>query len=216
MAAAVIALTALGMVLVVVGLDRSPRPSLPSAAAGGPASVAPAVVDEAPATERSRRPVTKGGASEFGRVLPASPPTRLTIPGIGVDSGDIVHLGLQDDGSIEVPKDAASPGWFAPGPAPGQLGPAVIAGHVDSKTGPGVFYRLGEVRRGDRVKVTREDGTVATFVVDRVATVEKDSFPTRLVYGPTTRAELRLITCSGEYDDEAGYLSNTIVFAHLV
>lgn len=214
MAAAVIALTVLGVVLVVVGLDRS-RP-LPSAAAGGSTSVAPAVADEAPATNTAKRPVAKGGGSEFGPQLPASPPVRLAIPGIGVDSSDIVQLGLQDDGSIEVPEDAASPGWFAPGPAPGQLGPAVIAGHVDSRTGPGVFYRLGELRRDDRVEVTREDGTVARFVVYRVLTVEKDSFPTRLVYGPTTRSELRLITCSGEYDDQAGYLSNTIVFAHLV
>ena len=78
-----------------------------------------------------------------------------------------------------------------------------------------MFYRLGELRPGDHVRVNREDGTTATFVINRVETFEKDAFPTREVYGTTDRAELRLITCSGQYADEEGYLSNTVVFAHL-
>jgi sortase (surface protein transpeptidase) len=153
---------------------------------------------------------------DFGPVLPGSAPVRLDIPRINVHSSDMVGLGLQRDGSIEVPQDPASPGWFTPGPSPGQYGPAVIAGHVDSKTGPAVFYRLGELTPGDRVSVTRRDGTVATFEVDAVETFEQDAFPTRAVYGATNRAELRLITCSGDYDAREGYLSNTVVFAHLV
>jgi hypothetical protein len=156
-----------------------------------------------------------GARPEFGPVLTGSPPVGLDIPRIGVRSTDMVDLAFQRDGSIEVPKDPDSPGWFSPGPSPGQVGPAVIAGHVDGKTGPAVFYRLGELRPGDRVTVDRQDGTTATFVIDRVETFEKDAFPTREVYGSTDRAELRLITCSGQYDDEEGYLSNTVVFAHL-
>jgi hypothetical protein len=152
---------------------------------------------------------------EFGPVLTGSPPVGLGIPRIGVHSTDIVDLGFQKDGSIEVPLDPDSPGWFTPGPSPGQVGPAVIAGHVDGESGPAVFYRLGELRPGDRVTVDRQDGTTATFVIDRVETFEKDAFPTREVYGSTDRAELRLITCSGQYDDEEGYLSNTVAFAHL-
>lgn len=87
---------------------------------------------------------------------------------------------------------------------------------MDSKSGPAVFYRLSELGRGDRVKVTREDGSVATFAVDKVDTYEKNAFPTRAVYGTTNRAELRLITCSGEYDSETGYLSNTVAYASLM
>jgi sortase (surface protein transpeptidase) len=146
-----------------------------------------------------------------------SRPVALSIPSIGVRSRSIVGLGLAKDGSIEVPRDPASPGWFTPGPSPGQFGPAVIAGHVDGRDGPAVFYRLGELRRGDRVKVTREDGSTASFVVDRVKEYDKDRFPTRSVYGNTTdRAEIRLITCSGEFDEKDGYQSNTVAFAHLV
>jgi hypothetical protein len=153
---------------------------------------------------------------DLGPVLPGSPPVALDIPSIGVHSTKIVGLGLAKDGSLEVPDNAAEPGWFTPGPSPGQFGPAVIAGHVDSTKGPAVFYRLGELRKGDRVKVTRQDGSVAPFVIDRVKQYDKDTFPTRAVYGNSTdRAELRLITCSGDYDERAGYLSNTVAFAHL-
>jgi sortase (surface protein transpeptidase) len=149
-------------------------------------------------------------------VLPGSRPIGLAIPSIDVHSTNIVGLGLEEDGSLEVPRNASAPGWFTPGPSPGQFGPAVIAGHVDSADGPAVFYRLGELRRGDQVKVRRQDRSTAVFVVDRVRSYQKDRFPTREVYGNTTdRAELRLITCSGEYDDKLGYLGNTVVFAHL-
>jgi len=125
-------------------------------------------------------------------------------------------LGLAQDGEIEVPQNADIPGWFTPGPSPGQLGPAVIAGHVDSTTGPAVFYRLSELRPGDHIKVARRDGSIARFTVDRVTNFSKAAFPTRAVYGPTRRSELRLITCGGQYDDQDGYLANTVVFAHLV
>lgn len=223
--AATALLAALGLVLVLVGLSGPSGPPAPSTATppssaatqdAPPGSTAAESAEKRGRASTGRRATAEPGRSpDFGPVLHGSAPVGLDIPRIGVHSRDIVGLGYQEDGSIEVPRNPASPGWFTPGPSPGQYGPAVIAGHVDSSTGPAVFYRLGELRAGDRITVAREDGTAATFTVDRVKAVEKDAFPTREVYGATNRAELRLITCSGEYDQQDGYLGNTIVFAHL-
>lgn len=236
-AAATALLTAVGATLLVLGLigpgPGGPITPAPSPSVGGAAAGPLAQPDDRPNDRRNdgphERPNERPGESagrtgstsssksaRFESFLPGSPPVALRIPSIGVRSSTIVDLGLQDDGTIEVPKNPSAPGWFTPGPTPGQLGPAVIAGHVDSDTGPAVFYRLGQLQTGDRVSVNREDGSVATFVIDRVETFEKDRFPTRAVYGATSRAELRLITCSGNYDDDTGYDSNTIAFAHLV
>lgn len=221
-AAATVLLAILGTVLILIGSGTRDRPESAALAAPGPTRTAGRSASAQDAREvgdsRTRSEAVYGTGKarpEFGPVLNGSPPVGLHIPRIGVHSTDIVDLAFQKDGSIEVPKDPASPGWFTPGPAPGQVGPAVIAGHVDGETGPAVFYRLGELRPGDRVTVNRENGTTATFVINRVQTFDKDAFPTRDVYGSTDRAELRLITCSGQYDDEDGYLSNTVVFAHL-
>lgn len=159
---------------------------------------------------------SKVPGADFATFLPGSEPVSLSIPVIDVDAEKVVGLGLAPDGSIEVPEDPATPGWFTPGPSPGQLGPSIIAGHVDSRTGPAVFYRLGELAPGDRMTVNREDGSVVTFEVHAVASFDKDDFPTRRIYGSTDRAELRLITCSGEYDEDTGYHGNTVAFAHLV
>ena len=152
------------------------------------------------------------------KTLPRVRPVALRIPAIDVSSPALVDLAKQPDGSLEVPVDPADPGWFSPGPAPGQFGPAVIAGHVDGNGGPGVFYRLGELRPGARVEVTREDGSVASFVVDKVERYRKDQFPTAAVYGDSThRSELRLITCGGAFDDATGhYVDNVVAYAHLV
>jgi sortase (surface protein transpeptidase) len=142
---------------------------------------------------------------------------RLDIPSIGVHTSRFVDLGQAADGSIEVPTDFAATGFYTLGPTPGQFGPAVLAGHVDSHRGPAVFYRLGALRPGATVAVGRRDGTTATFVVDKVAAYPKARFPTAEVYGNTTnRAELRLITCGGSFDDRSGhYVDNVIAFAHL-
>ena len=221
-AAAAVLLGALGAVSIAAGIGGQDRPEAPNRTGAHPSVTASEARPTAPEPGERGQDVSTGrrgsadDSPDFGRVLPASPPVRLDIPRIGVHSTKIVGLAYQNNGSIEVPKDPASPGWFTPGPSPGQVGPAVIAGHVDSKTGPAVFYRLAELRPGDRVKVTRHDGTRATFVVDRVVAVEKNAFPTREVYGATDRAELRLLTCSGEFDQQEGYLGNTIAFAHLI
>lgn len=146
-----------------------------------------------------------------------SRPVRLRVPRIGVDTA-LMRLGLTARRELEVPPlaRAGTAGWYDRSPVPGDTGPSVLAGHVDSRTGPAVFYRLRELRRGDRVVVDRSDGRRATFTVDRVDVVDKSAFPTRRVYGATARPELRLITCGGTFDTATDdYLSNLVVFAHL-
>ena len=148
-------------------------------------------------------------------VMAASVPLALQIPAIAVDTG-LLQLGLLADGSMEVPPDGASAGWYDGAPTPGELGPAVIAGHVDWVTGPGVFYDLAGLAAGDEVRVTRTDGTVAVFVVTAVEEYAKDEFPTDRVYGDIDHAGLRLITCGGSWNAETRhYESNTVVFAEL-
>jgi len=145
----------------------------------------------------------------------ASVPVRLEIPAIGVATR-LVRLGLDPDGAMEVPKDFASAGWFAGGPVPGQVGPAVIAGHVDSRTGPAVFYRLRALRPGQAILVQRADGVRLRFVVEQARSYPKAGFPTAAVFGPVPSAALRLITCTGAFDRARGsYRDNLVVFARL-
>lgn len=151
-----------------------------------------------------------------GPVLAASKPTRIVIPGIDVDSG-LMELGLNEDGTPEVPpfeKDSPA-GWYRGSPTPGQLGPSIILGHVDTyKAGPVVFYKLGAMQAGDTISVTRADSTVAVFTVDRVESFPKEGFPELEVYGNTDSAQLRLITCGGEFVDHQ-YENDIVVFASL-
>jgi hypothetical protein len=145
----------------------------------------------------------------------AAPPTRIRIPTIGVDSG-IVELDQRPDGTIQVPSDWNTPGWYARGPAPGEAGPAVILGHLDSFTGPAVFWRLSSLRAGDAVQIDRKDGSHLTFSISRTASFNVDSFPTNDVYGSSSGPELRLITCGGSYSlSRHQYLSNVVAFATL-
>jgi hypothetical protein len=150
-----------------------------------------------------------------GLVLPESDPVAVSIPKIGVRS-TLVDLRLRGNGAMEVPQDPADPGWFSGGPTPGALGPAVIAGHVTWDGAPAVFHRLGTMRRGDQVTVTRQDGKTAIFTVTLVDQFSKSRFPSQAVYGPIDHAGLRLITCGGTYDAARHtYLDNVVVFAKL-
>jgi sortase (surface protein transpeptidase) len=156
----------------------------------------------------------KGFRSARGyRATPA--PVRIDIPRIGVSSS-LIRLGRAPDGTVEVPEPFGVAGWYAPGTRPGDPGSAVILGHVDSKRGPAVFFRLRELRRGDEVRVGRADGSVLWFVVERTEQFDKQRFPTEDVYYPTLTPGLRLVTCGGLFDYSSGhYRSNIIVFAAL-
>ena len=143
-------------------------------------------------------------------------PVRLWIPAISVSTA-LVRLGRLPDGSLQVPRDWDKAGWYDQGPRPGQPGPAVILGHVDSKTGPAVFYRLRALRPRDIIRVGLADGRILVFRVQRVRRYPKDEFPTEAVYLPTLNRELRLITCGGEFDYASGhYRDNIVVYATLV
>jgi LPXTG-site transpeptidase (sortase) family protein len=168
---------------------------------------------DAPAASAQAPPVDKNVT-----VLPASPPTEISIPKIGAKSS-LIALGLNADKTIQVPpvEQPMQAGWYDKAPTPGEVGPAVILGHVDGNKKPGIFFRLKEMAVGDEVLVTRQDGSTARFKVTRVEQVSKKDFPTDLVYGNTEGPELRLITCGGVFDHSArSYKDNVIVFATLV
>lgn len=158
------------------------------------------------------------GFQSFRGYRPTPVPVRLEIARIGVSTG-LQRLGRAADGTVEVPGgphkwDTA--GWYAGGARPGDPGSAVVLGHVDSTSGPAVFSRLRQLRRGDRVVVVRADGSRVRFTVERVEQFDKARFPTDDVYYPTLRPQLRLVTCGGTFDPESGhYRANVIAFASL-
>ena len=153
-----------------------------------------------------------GSATAASTATTPLAPTLISIPAIGVNS-TLVRLGLTKDGTLEVPTEAMTAGWYTGSPVPGLVGPSVIAGHVHWSGVPAVFAHLADLRPGDRVIVSRSDGTTVIFTVDRVATYAKTQFPTGLVYGDIAYPGLRLITCGG-YDPVArAYEANVIVFA---
>ena len=210
----------LALVLVVAGVTAlvvgiTGQQSAPQPAAGTRAAP--------PETTRAAEPTDSlpGAGSDMPEAPAAADvaePVSVAIPAIGVTS-DLIRLGLNDDGTVQVPPLGAddTAGWYARGPKPGAVGPAVLLGHVDSaQYGPGVFFELGAVQAGDTVEVARADGSVAEFVVDRVEVHPKADFPTIDVYGNTDDAQLRLITCGGDFDPSArSYEDNVIVFATL-
>ena len=230
--AAALAVTAVllvvGIVALTLGLRGTPGPPqpaagrVPSASAplttgvGPSASSGPGGTPTPSSTAGTSTPAT-GRAGGIGNFLEASPPTAIEIPSIGVRSTHFVPLGIQRDGTISVPGTAQEVGLYDAGPTPGQLGPAVLAAHVDTPSGvPGIFHELGRVKAGDIVKVSRRDGSHLTFTVDRVAAFKKTQFPTELVYkGDFTKAEIRLVTCGGPTDSRNEYRDNVVVFGHL-
>jgi len=184
-------------------------PPVPAPVDGAP--VPPGRTD-VPAVPAAPRPTPRGVAVGG---LPPSPPVHVTIPALGVSS-DLEGLAVRPDGTLSAPTDYGRAGWFAAGVEPGQPGPAVIAGHVDSRAGPAVFYALGDLAAGDRIDVTRADGSTISFRVTDVTEHPKDAFPTEAVYGPVAGPELRLITCTGPFDEGTGhYVDNLVVFATL-
>ncbi|PZF90851.1 class F sortase [Micromonospora deserti] len=200
----VLAMVGAGMVGASLRSAPAPRPPQPLAQTG------PSVAD---------MPSTGGGdrdTSPTATGLPRSTPTKIVIPRIGVDAS-IMSLGTNPDGTVQVPplEQAWLAGWYEPGASPGEVGNAVIVGHVDSATiGPAVFFSLGALQPGDTVTVAREDGQQVAFTVESVKAYPKSEFPAELVYGPNDRPGLRVVTCGGQFDEATGdYPDNVVVFA---
>lgn len=183
-----------------------------AACAGQDEPPAGAADDPAPpqAAEEARSIVAEEIADRRQQAMAGA---QLDIPAIGV-STPLIALGLNDDHTMEVPTDFDEAGWYRYSPTPGEAGPSVIAGHVDSHTGPAVFYRLTDLQPGDEVRIGQGDGTTATFTVDRVEQHPKDAFPHDEVYGDTDDPQLRLVTCGGVFDAaERSHRDNVIVYA---
>jgi Sortase domain len=187
---------------------------------GGPTSDEPPVGRALPATAlTAERPPARHAARPAPRRLvdvvdpEAARPRHIEIPAIGV-SAAVIPLALEPDGTMQTPANWGDTGWYEPGNEPGELGPAVITGHVDSTSGPAVFYRLRDLRRGNLIRVRRADGSVVRFRVEGLERWPKATFPTRRVFGRTPISTLRLVTCGGSFDSSTGhYLDNTIVYA---
>ena len=195
---------AVGLVVIAGGtagllLTRHSTPAMRPAAAGVAALPAPTGPIVAPPQSAAPKPVAA--------------PVSLTIPLIGVRT-HLITLGLTTTGELQVPSSTSVAGWYTGSPRPGAIGSSIIVGHIDSHSGPGVFYRLSRLAAGDKIYVKRADGTLIEFRVSSVQTYLKDRFPTENVYGPVPDAELRLITCGGAFDAATGhYLSNIVVYA---
>jgi Sortase domain len=199
LAAAVLLGALLAVAVTTAGLLMlSGRPGRPPEAASAPHGPTPAGPPAA-----LPRPAT-----------PAAPlPVALRIPAIGVRTR-LTRLGITRHGTLQPPASTSVAGWYTRSPRPGEIGTAIIAGHIDSYQGPGIFYRLRELRPGDRVYVRQADGRLATFQVTAVREYAKAHFPTARVYGPAPDAELNLITCGGTFDYAThSYLSNVVVYS---
>jgi Sortase domain len=187
-----------------IGKGTGPRvtgePSAPSTNAATPLAKANGTARSAPA------PTAPTG-------LPASKPVRVDIPALGV-AQQTIELGLGADGTMEVPSGPEPVGWFAESPTPGEIGPAVLAGHLTWNGADGVFRKLGTLDPGDEIVVTRADGSRPRFLVTEVAQYPKDQFPTARVYANTPGPQLRLITCAGDYSPGShSYSDNIVVYA---
>jgi hypothetical protein len=208
-------LLAAGALTIVVAVRAQQSAPQPPRAAAIPVSVVPSTTTGATPPSTSATPTS----TTNGPILTRSVPVHLSVPAIGVDSG-LLQIGLNTAGEIQTPplvRDSHAY-WLRVSPTPGQLGPATIIGHVDSAAyGPGVFFRLGALRQHDTISVTRADGLVAEFAVERVVEYPKAQFPTFAVYGNTDNAALRLITCGGIFDPTVhSYESNIVAYASLV
>lgn len=215
--AIIAAVAVAGVVVVVLALlPVGAPPAAPPQPAAAPTAVLATSAAAASTPSSAARP---GAAASGAPTLPRSVPTRLDVPAIGVHSS-LLQLGVNPDRTIQVPplEQDSKAGWFDQSPAPGQLGPAVLLGHVDSaRYGPGVFFRLGAMAPGQSIEVTRSDATIAEFAVDHVDSYPKNAFPSLQVYGNTADPQLRLITCGGVFDPAArSYENNIVVYAHLV
>lgn len=203
------------------GHGGSPAPATPSPSTPSPStSTSPSGAAQNPHTGHGgaapAAPADSAYQTPKGPLLERSRPTKVILPGLGV-SAPIIDLKLKSDKRMEVPDNGTDAGWFTSSPTPGELGPAIIAAHVTKKSKPAVFFKLSGMRKGDTIKVAREDGTTATFGVTSVGQYPKAKFPSEEVYGSVNRASLRLITCGGVLDGDTGsHVDNIVVYADLI
>ncbi len=194
--------------------SRDASPAAQDSASSAPPTVERDRVPTPSAEPKRAKPVRPHAPIRAAAPMVASEPARLEIPALDVDV-DVMDLGLTDRGVLEVPQGAYPAGWYTGSPTPGELGPAIVAGHVTWNGTDGVFLRLHELARGDHVLVTRTDGSVADFTVSETEQYAKDAFPTATVYGDIDHAGLRLITCGGLDPDSGVFEDNVVVFAEL-
>lgn len=194
----------------------APTPDTPTESSGSEDPTEATTTPSPSATGSAREPVEfRAGRTDFSeRPAPQGVhPVRVRIPAIGVDA-NVEDMGLNADGSIEVPEVFADAGWWDRSPEPGRVGASTILGHIDSTSGPAVFYRLRELRPGDEIHVDGEDGDAVTFVVQRTEQYAKAEFPSQEVLGATPTPTLRLITCGGAFNSNTGhYVDNVVVYA---
>lgn len=186
--------------------------------AAPPTSAQPSSTTAAPSSSPAPKPQPTQASEP--KLLKRSTPVHLDIPSIDVDTA-LIKVGLRSDGTIGVPPlDPDSPaGWYKRGPSPGEKGPAVLLGHVTAlnEEGPAVFFKLGDLRKHDKISVTRADGQVAVFKVTRIVQVAKTDFSSADTYGNTEGSELRVITCGGTFNKSTGrHHDNIVVHAELV
>lgn len=204
--AVIVVLTALGATALTRGVLDRPE-SMPP--------LSTATVDPAPPASAQAYGGAGSDVLTSGPLMATSEPTEVAIPALKV-SAAIIGLGQEADGSMEVPDDEKTVGWYTKAPTPGSLGPAVLAGHVDFKSRPGTFAKLTSLKVGDQINVTRSDSTMAMFAVTKVERYPKNRFPSAAVYGAIDHAGLRLITCGGKFDNTSGhYEDNIVVYAAL-
>ncbi|AUG76157.1 class F sortase [Kitasatospora sp. MMS16-BH015] len=186
---------------------------------GSPAPAPVRIATSQPLPPATQEPSTQASTAKAPPVapVPASPPVHLTIARIGVDA-PVTSTGLNPDGTVEVPPldHPEQVSWYREGPTPGQIGPAVLLGHLDTHKGPAVFSRLRELRPGDRIDIRRQDGSTVGYRVRELKQYPKAEFPTDLVYGNTDTPQLRLITCGGTLGGNGHYTDNIIALADLV
>jgi sortase (surface protein transpeptidase) len=169
------------------------------------------------APDATYAPIVANASSTTTVAFEKSEPIALRIPKINLEAPFVNPLGLREDGSVEVPDSYTAVGRYKYGPTPGELGPAVIFGHVDSVARPAVFFSLGQLEVGDEIYILREDGNEARFVVEQKRRYLQSEFPTKEVYGDIPYAGLRLITCSGTYKKgEQRYTHNLVIYAKLI
>jgi sortase (surface protein transpeptidase) len=164
-----------------------------------------------------RSPPPKPAPSAQPAIIPptAALPVRIQIPSIDLNT-QLTQLAVNSTDQPSAPPNPWVPGWYPASPAPGDVGPAIIAGHLDTYTGPAIFWRLSQVQVGDTILISRADGTTITFDVYRIQAVSQQNFPSQEVYGPTPFPELRLLTCAGTWNSAIGkYSQNLVVFGRL-